>query len=129
WGERRGPLRRPRAGGHPPRRDTPRGSPTLIEARHRHHPTLVEARGQPKPTLAEARVRAAGEPRSHQRGDHMTRPYTTLSCAVSLDGYLDDASPQRLMLSNDVDLDRVDQVRAESDAILVGACTLRKDNP
>lgn len=59
----------------------------------------------------------------------MTRPYTTLSCAVSLDGYLDDTSPQRLLLSNDADFDRVDQVRADSDAILVGACTLRQDDP
>lgn len=59
----------------------------------------------------------------------MTRPYTVLSCAVSLDGYLDDASPERLMLSNDDDLDRVDQVRADSDAILVGARTLRRDDP
>lgn len=57
------------------------------------------------------------------------RPYTTLSCAISLDGYLDDTSPQRLVLSNEADLDRVDQVRADSDAILVGACTLRKDDP
>lgn len=59
----------------------------------------------------------------------MTRPYTILSCAISLDGYLDDASPKRLMLSNDADFDRVDQVRADSDAILVGACTLRLDDP
>ncbi|WP_435198360.1 RibD family protein [Janibacter sp. GS2] len=57
------------------------------------------------------------------------RPYTTLSCAVSLDGYLDDASPERMILSNDADFDRVDQVRAESDAILVGAGTLRRDDP
>lgn len=59
----------------------------------------------------------------------MTRPYTVLSCAVTLDGYLDDASPERLMLSNAADLDRVDQVRSDSDAILVGARTLRQDDP
>ncbi len=57
------------------------------------------------------------------------RPYTVLSCAMSMDGYLDDASPERLMLSNDADLDRVDEVRAGSDAILVGATTLRQDDP
>jgi 5-amino-6-(5-phosphoribosylamino)uracil reductase len=34
-----------------------------------------------------------------------------------------------LLLSNDADLDRVDAVRATSDAILVGAGTVRKDNP
>ncbi|MEV4009600.1 dihydrofolate reductase family protein [Nonomuraea angiospora] len=57
------------------------------------------------------------------------RPYVLLSCAMSVDGYIDDTTPERLLLSNAADFDRVDQVRAESDAILVGATTLRKDNP
>ena len=57
------------------------------------------------------------------------RPYTLLSWAMSLDGYLDDASGRRLVLSNDADLDRVDAVRASCDAILVGAGTVRADNP
>ena len=57
------------------------------------------------------------------------RPYTVLSCAISLDGYLDDVSGTRLVLSNQADLDRVDAVRAASDAILVGAGTVRADNP
>jgi len=35
----------------------------------------------------------------------------------------------RLRLSDEEDFDRVDQVRAESDAILIGATTLRRDNP
>ncbi len=49
------------------------------------------------------------------------RPYTLLSCGMSIDGYLDRASDERLLLSNDADLDRVDAVRAGCDAILVGA--------
>jgi riboflavin-specific deaminase-like protein len=57
------------------------------------------------------------------------RPYVLLSCATSADGYLDDASPQRLILSGPADLDRVDEVRAGCGAILVGAGTVRKDNP
>jgi 5-amino-6-(5-phosphoribosylamino)uracil reductase len=57
------------------------------------------------------------------------RPYTLLSCSMSLDGYLDGASGQRLILSNDADLDRVDEVRAGCDAILVGAGTVRSDDP
>lgn len=57
------------------------------------------------------------------------RPYTILSCGVSIDGYLDAATPERLVLSNDDDLRRVDSVRAEVDAILVGAATVRHDNP
>src|SRR5258708_20851982 len=57
------------------------------------------------------------------------RPYTLLSCGMSIDGYIDTATDERLVLSNDADLDRVDPVRADSDAILVGAATLRNDNP
>ncbi|MFO6451165.1 MULTISPECIES: RibD family protein [unclassified Aeromicrobium] len=57
------------------------------------------------------------------------RPYTVLSCCMSLDGYLDDTSDCRLLLSNDADLDRVDELRSESDAILVGAATVRHDDP
>src|SRR5215210_2719602 len=56
------------------------------------------------------------------------RPYTLLSCSVSLDGYLGDQTP-RLALSNEADFDRVDEVRASCDAILVGAVTVRADNP
>jgi 5-amino-6-(5-phosphoribosylamino)uracil reductase len=57
------------------------------------------------------------------------RPYTILSCSISLDGFLDGGTPERLVLSNDADLERVDAVRAKSDAILVGAATIRNDNP
>jgi 5-amino-6-(5-phosphoribosylamino)uracil reductase len=57
------------------------------------------------------------------------RPYTLLSCGISLDGYLDTPAKKRLLLSNDADLDRVDAVRATCDAILVGATTVRNDNP
>src|SRR3712207_5804299 len=56
------------------------------------------------------------------------RPYTLLSCCVSLDGYLGDHTP-RLPLSNQADFDRVDEVRASCDAIMVGAVTVRTDNP
>jgi 5-amino-6-(5-phosphoribosylamino)uracil reductase len=56
-------------------------------------------------------------------------PYVVLSCAMSVDGYIDDAGDERLILSNDEDLDRVDEVRSGVDAILVGAGTLRADNP
>lgn len=56
-------------------------------------------------------------------------PYTLLSCSMSIDGYLDDAAEERLLLSNHADFDRVDAVRAQCDAILVGAHTVRRDNP
>jgi len=59
----------------------------------------------------------------------LATPYVLLSCAMSVDGYIDDTSAERLLLSNAEDFDRVDAVRADSDAILVGASTLRRDNP
>ena len=48
---------------------------------------------------------------------------------MSIDGYLGSAAPRRLELSNEADFDRVDSVRASCDAILVGAATVRVDNP
>ncbi|MFU8871689.1 RibD family protein [Micromonospora sp. SL4-19] len=57
------------------------------------------------------------------------RPYVLLSCAMSIDGYIDDAATERLLLSNDEDFDRIDEVRAACDAILVGAATVRRDDP
>ncbi|WP_304454133.1 dihydrofolate reductase family protein [Nocardiopsis sp. YSL2] len=59
----------------------------------------------------------------------MDRPYTILSCAMSLDGRIDDTGPDRLRLSNDADFAEIDALRADCDAILVGAGTLRADNP
>ncbi|MEH0419867.1 dihydrofolate reductase family protein [Streptomyces sp. B21-083] len=59
----------------------------------------------------------------------MPLPHVLLSAAVSLDGYLDDTGPERLLLSSPADFDRVDEVRASSDAILIGAGTIRADNP
>jgi 5-amino-6-(5-phosphoribosylamino)uracil reductase len=57
------------------------------------------------------------------------RPYVIASAAVSLDGYIDDVAEARLILSDEADLDRVDEVRAWADALLVGANTVRRDDP
>jgi 5-amino-6-(5-phosphoribosylamino)uracil reductase len=48
---------------------------------------------------------------------------------MSLDGYLSGPTEERLLLSSPADFDRVDAVRAACDAILVGATTVRRDNP
>ena len=48
---------------------------------------------------------------------------------MSLDGHLDDTTPDRLLLSDAEDFDRVDALRAASDAIMVGAETIRRDDP
>lgn len=53
----------------------------------------------------------------------------TLSFATTADGYLDDNSPERLMISTPGDWEAVMRLRAAHDAILVGAETLRHDNP
>lgn len=53
----------------------------------------------------------------------------TLSFATTADGFLDDASPQRLMISSPEDWAAVGRLRADCDAILVGAETLRRDDP
>lgn len=57
------------------------------------------------------------------------RPYVLLSVAMSVDGCIDDTTGQRLILSNEADFDEVDEIRAQSDAIMIGATTLRRDNP
>jgi len=57
------------------------------------------------------------------------RPHVLLAVAMSIDGYIDDMRHARLMLSNEEDFDRVDDVRSSVDAILMGANTIRRDNP
>jgi 5-amino-6-(5-phosphoribosylamino)uracil reductase len=78
-------------------------------------------------TDRDRRLRVDPSPRTGQAAGEP--PYTLLSCSMSIDGYLDDASEERLLLSNHADFDRVDEVRARCDAILVGAQTVRRDNP
>jgi len=46
-----------------------------------------------------------------------------------MDGYISGAGGGRLALSNEADFDRVDAVRASCDAIMVGAATVRNDDP
>lgn len=53
----------------------------------------------------------------------------TLSAAVTANGYLDDTTPRRLMISTPEDWAAVHALRAQHDAILVGAETLRRDDP
>ena len=48
------------------------------------------------------------------------------SAAVTADGYMDDASPERLIISTPEDFMEVQRLRAACDAILVGAETLRR---
>lgn len=57
------------------------------------------------------------------------RPFVRLKVAMTLDGFIDDTSDKRLLLSNDEDKAEVVKLRAKADAVIIGAETLRKDNP
>ena len=57
------------------------------------------------------------------------RPAVWVNCAVSLDGRLAFAGGTRARLSSPEDLVRVQRLRAESDAILVGVGTVIQDDP
>ncbi|MFI3319559.1 MAG: dihydrofolate reductase family protein [Rikenellaceae bacterium] len=52
-----------------------------------------------------------------------------ISVAISADGYIDDMTPKRLVLSTPEDWAEVYRLRAEADVIVIGAQTLRNDNP
>lgn len=51
------------------------------------------------------------------------------SLAISIDGFINDKSPNRLTLSSPEDIKEVYSLRAKCDGILVGASTIRNDNP
>ena len=116
-GTRRGSWRRDR------RRVRRHGARREPSGRGRARRGVGSSRPRLENSVAEAgRLPAGEEPRMRER------PYTLLSCCVSIDGYIGNAA-SRLLLSNDADFDRVDAVRASCDAILVGAETVRIDNP
>jgi 5-amino-6-(5-phosphoribosylamino)uracil reductase len=52
-----------------------------------------------------------------------------VSVAMTLDGFIDDRSAERLVLSHPDDMRDVRALRAQCDAVLVGAGTVRSDNP
>lgn len=55
--------------------------------------------------------------------------WVQVSVAMSLDGHIDDRSDARLILSGPEDAYAVHALRAAADAILVGAGTVRRDDP
>src|SRR5262245_7625276 len=59
----------------------------------------------------------------------MPRPFVLFNAAVSLDGKLAPASRRKVRLGSDRDRARMDRLRAGSDAILIGAGTLRAEDP
>ncbi len=57
------------------------------------------------------------------------RPFVVLNAAVTADGKTDTVARQGAVISSARDLERVDRLRAESDAVMVGGHTLLGDDP
>jgi len=59
----------------------------------------------------------------------MERPFVFINAAMSVDGKISTVKGTQTRISGIEDLDRVDSLRAESDAIMVGIGTVLADNP
>ena len=56
-------------------------------------------------------------------------PFVTVNCAASADGKIALSNRRKVNLSNRLDLERLHNLRAENDAILVGIETVLQDDP
>ncbi|HUS16003.1 MAG TPA: dihydrofolate reductase family protein [Chloroflexia bacterium] len=59
----------------------------------------------------------------------MTRPYVLINVAMTVDGKLDTVGRRGAGISSARDKERVDRLRAEADAVMVGGHTLHGDDP
>ena len=59
----------------------------------------------------------------------MNRPFVLMNAAVSIDSKLAPFSRRKVRLGSERDRARMDRLRASSDAILIGAGTLRSEDP
>jgi 2,5-diamino-6-(ribosylamino)-4(3H)-pyrimidinone 5'-phosphate reductase len=59
----------------------------------------------------------------------MNRPYVLVNVAMSADGKIDSVARRGAAISSPEDKERVDRLRAESDAVLVGGRTLIDEDP
>jgi len=59
----------------------------------------------------------------------MNRPFTFINSAMSADGKISTKERKQVRISGDIDFDRMDELRASSDAIMVGVGTVLADDP
>ena len=64
-----------------------------------------------------------------QLSNHMNRPFVFINVAMTVDGKIDTFARKGAAISSPRDKQRVDQLRAESDAVLVGGKTLLDEDP
>ena len=57
------------------------------------------------------------------------KPFVFINCAMSLDGKISTTERRQVRISNDADMERVDELRATADAVLVGMNTAIGDDP
>jgi 2,5-diamino-6-hydroxy-4-(5-phosphoribosylamino)pyrimidine 1'-reductase len=59
----------------------------------------------------------------------MERPHVSINMAMTVDGKITSARREYPRITSVFDRERMDRLRAEADAVLVGAGTMRADNP
>ncbi len=59
----------------------------------------------------------------------MDRPFVTINVAATADGKIDTFERRGAAISSAHDKERVDQLRAEADAVMVGGHTLHDEDP
>src|SRR5438093_4029993 len=57
------------------------------------------------------------------------RPFVLINAAMTADGKIDTAARRGAAISSARDLERVDRLRAENDAVMVGGHTLLREDP
>ncbi len=61
--------------------------------------------------------------------DRALRPFVFINAAMSADGKISTAERKQIRISSKEDLDRVDELRASADAIMIGIGTVLADDP